>query len=126
MVKFFDHLHSSTSFQRVRQANRRLICSAATETLQKLVEEPAMDSPKEIFLKDYKMPDYYFDTVICLFNVNKMCRLRTSWSISVAFSFVFWILMELSHQVDLKFLLGEEKTIVSSKITVSPRVEGRL
>ncbi|XP_040985936.1 puromycin-sensitive aminopeptidase isoform X5 [Juglans microcarpa x Juglans regia] len=47
-----------------------------------------MDSPKEIFLKDYKMPDYYFDTV------------------------------------DLKFLLGEEKTIVSSKITVSPRVEG--
>ncbi|KAG2681103.1 hypothetical protein I3760_11G129400 [Carya illinoinensis] len=47
-----------------------------------------MDSPKEIFLKDYKMPDYYFDTV------------------------------------DLKFLLGEEKTIVSSKITVFPRVEG--
>ncbi|KAF5478236.1 hypothetical protein F2P56_004816 [Juglans regia] len=72
----------------VRQANRRLICSVATGTLQKLVEEPAMDSPKEIFLKDYKMPDYYFDTV------------------------------------DLKFLLGEEKTIVSSKITVSPRVEG--
>lgn len=22
-----------------------------------------MDTPKEIFLKDYKMPDYYFDTV---------------------------------------------------------------
>ncbi|XP_040985935.1 puromycin-sensitive aminopeptidase isoform X4 [Juglans microcarpa x Juglans regia] len=77
-----------SSVPRVRQANRRLICSVATETLQKLVEEPAMDSPKEIFLKDYKMPDYYFDTV------------------------------------DLKFLLGEEKTIVSSKITVSPRVEG--
>ncbi|XP_040985933.1 puromycin-sensitive aminopeptidase isoform X2 [Juglans microcarpa x Juglans regia] len=79
---------SYLSQSRVRQANRRLICSVATETLQKLVEEPAMDSPKEIFLKDYKMPDYYFDTV------------------------------------DLKFLLGEEKTIVSSKITVSPRVEG--
>ncbi|XP_023534337.1 puromycin-sensitive aminopeptidase-like [Cucurbita pepo subsp. pepo] len=47
-----------------------------------------MDAPKEIFLKDYKMPDYYFDTV------------------------------------DLKFLLGEEKTIVSSRITVFPRVEG--
>ncbi|KAG6688560.1 hypothetical protein I3842_11G131600 [Carya illinoinensis] len=88
IVKFFDHLHSSTLFQRTRQANRRLICSVATESLQKLVEEPAMDSPKEIFLKDYKMPDYYFDTV------------------------------------DLKFLLGEEKTIVSSKITVFPRVEG--
>ncbi|XP_022958246.1 puromycin-sensitive aminopeptidase [Cucurbita moschata] len=47
-----------------------------------------MDAPKEIFLKDYKMPDYYFDTV------------------------------------DLKFLLGEEKTIVSSRITVFPSVEG--
>ncbi|KAL5538160.1 hypothetical protein UlMin_045626 [Ulmus minor] len=47
-----------------------------------------MDTPKEIFLKDYKMPDYYFDTV------------------------------------DLRFSLGEEKTIVSSKITVFPRVEG--
>ncbi|OMO79568.1 Peptidase M1, alanine aminopeptidase/leukotriene A4 hydrolase [Corchorus capsularis] len=47
-----------------------------------------MDAPKEIFLKDYKSPDYYFDTV------------------------------------DLKFSLGEEKTIVASKITVSPRVEG--
>uniref|UniRef100_A0A5B7BA96 Puromycin-sensitive aminopeptidase n=1 Tax=Davidia involucrata TaxID=16924 RepID=A0A5B7BA96_DAVIN len=47
-----------------------------------------MDTPKEIFLKDYKLPDYYFDAV------------------------------------DLKFSLGEEKTIVCSKITVSPRVEG--
>ncbi|XP_044477179.1 puromycin-sensitive aminopeptidase-like isoform X1 [Mangifera indica] len=47
-----------------------------------------MDTPKEIFLKDYKMPDYYFDTV------------------------------------DLKFSLGEEKTIVTSNITVFPRVEG--
>ncbi|XP_059661811.1 puromycin-sensitive aminopeptidase-like [Cornus florida] len=46
-----------------------------------------MDTPKEIFLKDYKMPDYYFDAV------------------------------------DLKFSLGEEKTTVSSKITVFPRVE---
>ncbi|CAA7390740.1 unnamed protein product [Spirodela intermedia] len=47
-----------------------------------------MDAPREIFLKDYKMPDYYFDSV------------------------------------DLSFLLGEEKTIVSSKIIVSPRIEG--
>ncbi|XP_022736036.1 puromycin-sensitive aminopeptidase isoform X2 [Durio zibethinus] len=47
-----------------------------------------MDAPKEIFLKDYKSPDYCFDTV------------------------------------DLKFSLGEEKTIVASKITVFPRVEG--
>ncbi|ONM03885.1 Peptidase M1 family protein [Zea mays] len=46
-----------------------------------------MDVPKEIFLKDYKAPDYYFDTV------------------------------------DLQFQLGEEKTIVTSKIVVSPGVE---
>nr|XP_011463902.1 PREDICTED: puromycin-sensitive aminopeptidase isoform X4 [Fragaria vesca subsp. vesca] len=46
-----------------------------------------MGAPKEIFLKDYKMPDYYFDTV------------------------------------DLKFSLGEEKTFVTSKISVFPRVE---
>ncbi|KAK4488309.1 hypothetical protein RD792_004065 [Penstemon davidsonii] len=47
-----------------------------------------MDTPKEIFLKDYKQPDYFF------------------------------------HNVYLKFTLGEEKTIVSSKIVVSPRLEG--
>ncbi|KAL3499325.1 hypothetical protein ACH5RR_038418 [Cinchona calisaya] len=66
----------------------RLICSVATEPLPKQVEESTMEAPKEIFLKDYKKPDYYFDTV------------------------------------DLKFSLGEEKTIVSSKISVYPRVEG--
>ncbi|GFP99172.1 puromycin-sensitive aminopeptidase [Phtheirospermum japonicum] len=47
-----------------------------------------MDAPKEIFLKDYKQPDYLFDTV------------------------------------DLKFELSEEKTIVTSKIGVYPRLEG--
>ncbi|XP_021280542.1 puromycin-sensitive aminopeptidase isoform X2 [Herrania umbratica] len=78
--------HSSP--YRARQASRRLLCSVATEPLPKQVEESKMDAPKEIFLKDYKSPDYYFDTV------------------------------------DLKFSLGEEKTIVASKITVFPRVEG--
>ncbi|TYH59558.1 hypothetical protein ES332_D08G229900v1 [Gossypium tomentosum] len=47
-----------------------------------------MNTPEEIFLKDYKSPDYYFD------------------------------------MVDLNFSLGEEKTIVTSKITVFPRAEG--
>ncbi|XP_015896102.3 puromycin-sensitive aminopeptidase [Ziziphus jujuba] len=75
------------SFSKANHLSRRLICSVATETLSKQVESK-MDTPKEIFLKDYKMPDYYFDTV------------------------------------DLKFYLGEEKTFVSSKITVFPRVEG--
>ncbi|XP_039855049.1 puromycin-sensitive aminopeptidase [Panicum virgatum] len=49
-----------------------------------------MDSPKEIFLKDYRKPDYLFD------------------------------------KVDLQFQLGEEKTIVTSKIVVSPGVEGSI
>ncbi|XP_030480896.1 puromycin-sensitive aminopeptidase [Cannabis sativa] len=71
---------------RTKRLSRRLFCSVATEPKQ--VDKSEMDAPKEIFLKDYKKPDYYFDTV------------------------------------DLKFTLGEEKTIVSSKITVLPRVEG--
>ncbi|KAE8647855.1 hypothetical protein Csa_000081 [Cucumis sativus] len=70
-----------------KQASRKLICSVATEPLQEKAEENKMDAPKEIFLRDYKMTDYYFETV------------------------------------DLKFLLGEEKTIVNSRITVFPRVE---
>ncbi|KAG5014496.1 hypothetical protein JHK82_020179 [Glycine max] len=73
---------------RVKQVSRRLLCSVATEDSPKQVEESKMETPREIFLKDYKMPDYYFDTV------------------------------------DLKFTLGEEKTIVSSKIAVYPRIEG--
>ncbi|KAK7358602.1 hypothetical protein VNO77_00536 [Canavalia gladiata] len=77
-----------SSLPRVKQVSRRLICSVATDGLPKQVEESKMDTPREIFLKDYKMPDYYFDTV------------------------------------DLKFSLGEEKTIVRSKIAVFPRNEG--
>ncbi|XP_027340203.1 puromycin-sensitive aminopeptidase isoform X3 [Abrus precatorius] len=76
-----------SSLPRVKQVSRRLICSVATEDLPKQVEESKMETPREIFLKDYKMPDYYFDTV------------------------------------DLKFSLGEEKTLVSSKIAVYPRIE---
>nr|XP_011463898.1 PREDICTED: puromycin-sensitive aminopeptidase isoform X1 [Fragaria vesca subsp. vesca]XP_011463899.1 PREDICTED: puromycin-sensitive aminopeptidase isoform X1 [Fragaria vesca subsp. vesca] len=76
-----------TSVPRDKQVSRRLICSVATETVPEQVEESKMGAPKEIFLKDYKMPDYYFDTV------------------------------------DLKFSLGEEKTFVTSKISVFPRVE---
>uniref|UniRef100_M1AW94 Peptidase M1 family protein n=2 Tax=Solanum tuberosum TaxID=4113 RepID=M1AW94_SOLTU len=72
-----------------RRIDRRLICSVATEPLPKEVEESKMEAPKEIFLKDYKQPDYYFDTL------------------------------------DLKFALGEESTIVASKIAVNPRVEGQ-
>ncbi|KAI0513948.1 hypothetical protein KFK09_009980 [Dendrobium nobile] len=70
-------------------ASRRFVCSVATQPLPAKSEELKMVAPKEIFLKDYKMPDYYFDTV------------------------------------DLKFLLGEDKTLVYSKISVYPRTEGK-
>ncbi|WCJ26311.1 Peptidase M1 family protein [Euphorbia peplus] len=76
------------TLHRPKLQNRRLICSVATEPLPKEVEESNMDAPKEIFLKDYQLPDYYFDNVA------------------------------------LSFSLGEEKTFVSSKITVYPRVDG--
>ncbi|CAL5000506.1 unnamed protein product [Urochloa decumbens] len=66
---------------------KRTSCSVATEPPPAATEEPEMDTPKEIFLKDYKKPDYFFD------------------------------------KVDLQFQLGEEKTIVTSKIVVSPGVE---
>ena len=36
----------------------------ATEPLPKQAEETNMDAPKEIFLKDYKEPDYFFEKVI--------------------------------------------------------------
>ncbi|KAF5935449.1 hypothetical protein HYC85_026578 [Camellia sinensis] len=87
-AKKFSRYRHYLSLEKARQFSRRLICSVATEPLPKQVEESKMDMPKEIFLKDYKLPDYYFDTV------------------------------------DLKFSLGEEKTIVCSKITVYPRVKG--
>ncbi|KAK2664111.1 hypothetical protein Ddye_002685 [Dipteronia dyeriana] len=87
-VRQINNWFSYPSLNRTIHTRRRLICSVATENLPEQVEESKMEAPKEIFLKDYKMPDYYFDTV------------------------------------DLKFSLGEEKTIVSSKITVVPRVEG--
>ncbi|RCV32358.1 hypothetical protein SETIT_6G252600v2 [Setaria italica] len=67
---------------------KRTSCSVATEPPPAATEEPEMDAPKEIFLKDYKKPDYLFDTV------------------------------------DLQFQLGEDKTIVTSNIVVSPGVEG--
>lgn len=58
-----DPLCSCILHQRLKQLSRRLICSVATEDLAKQVEEPKMGTPREIFLKDYKMPDYYFESV---------------------------------------------------------------
>lgn len=56
---------------RLKQLSRRLICSVATEDLAKQVEEPKMGTPREIFLKDYKMPDYYFESVNLEFSLGE-------------------------------------------------------
>ncbi|PPS03185.1 hypothetical protein GOBAR_AA17472 [Gossypium barbadense] len=48
----------------MREARRRELCSFAIESLPKEVRESKMNTPEEIFLKDYKSPDYYFDTFL--------------------------------------------------------------
>jgi len=50
-------------YKRIKKESRKLTCSVATEPKQ--VEESKMVMPTETFLKDYKIPDYYFETV-CL------------------------------------------------------------
>lgn len=62
-----------SNFQRTNQTSRTLVRSVATESVPKSVEESKMDAPKEIFLKDYKLPDYYFDTVCIWLNKNRRC-----------------------------------------------------
>ncbi|KAL4279760.1 hypothetical protein GQ457_03G019580 [Hibiscus cannabinus] len=61
--------HSSP--YRAREASRRLLCSVATEPSPKQVKESEMDGPKEIFLKDYKSPAFYFDTVDLKFSLGE-------------------------------------------------------
>ncbi|KAK3122447.1 hypothetical protein QOZ80_8BG0669690 [Eleusine coracana subsp. coracana] len=78
----------SLSANSAKLVGKRTSCSVATEPPPAATEQPEMDAPKEIFLKNYKKPDYLFDTV------------------------------------DLQFQLGEEKTIVTSRIVVSPGAEG--
>ncbi|CAH1434702.1 unnamed protein product [Lactuca virosa] len=63
----FPYLYSP----RTNQTSRRLICSVATESVSESVEESKMEGPKEIFLKDYKLPDYYFDTVDLSFSLGE-------------------------------------------------------
>ncbi|RLN05000.1 puromycin-sensitive aminopeptidase [Panicum miliaceum] len=83
-------LGAVSSSHSAKFVGKRTSCSVATEPPPAATEKPEMDAPKEIFLKDYRKPDYLFDTV------------------------------------DLQFRLGEEKTIVTSKIVVSPGVEGSI
>ncbi|GAB2240327.1 hypothetical protein Droror1_Dr00020845 [Drosera rotundifolia] len=72
-VSIVKHLRSTPSSRRflfskrTKPVGRRPICSAVGETLIKPVEDLQIDAPKEIFLKDYKKPGYYFDTRKLLF-----------------------------------------------------------
>lgn len=67
---------------------RKATGTVATQPLSSQGQEAEMEAPKEIFLADYKMPNYFFDTV------------------------------------DLKFVLGDDKTIVLARTVVQPRIEG--
>ncbi|XP_021754185.1 puromycin-sensitive aminopeptidase-like isoform X1 [Chenopodium quinoa] len=58
-----NYCFSYPSLYRSQEVNKRFICSVATEPSSKQAEELNMEAPKEIFLKDYKKPAYYFDTV---------------------------------------------------------------
>ena len=49
--------------QSAKFVGKRTSCSVATEPPPAATEKPEMDSPKEIFLKDYRKPDYLFDKV---------------------------------------------------------------
>lgn len=119
-----------------RRTSRRLVCSVATES-PKQVEETTMDMPKEIFLRDYKSPDYFFDTVRYLITPSGMSKLLEYTNfVSLHFEYLKLLdafgchfitlchLLLLCAQVDLKFALGEEKTVVYSNISVYPRVDG--
>ncbi|XP_057775981.1 puromycin-sensitive aminopeptidase-like isoform X2 [Salvia miltiorrhiza] len=59
------------SLPRARTIGKRFICSVATEPLPKQVEETNMEAPKEIFLKDYKQPDYFFEKVDLKFQLGE-------------------------------------------------------
>ena len=63
----------SSVLQSSKFLSKRTSCSVATEPPPAGTEEPEMDLPKEIFLKDYKKPDYLFDTVTRLFGRISIC-----------------------------------------------------
>ncbi|KAF6162226.1 hypothetical protein GIB67_008355 [Kingdonia uniflora] len=73
-----SHQFLYPSSSRVKLANRRLTCSVATQPLPTQSEESKMDTPKEIFLKDYKMPDYYFDKVDLKFALGEESTIVSS------------------------------------------------
>ncbi|KAJ4954357.1 hypothetical protein NE237_011140 [Protea cynaroides] len=65
-----QQFHQLPSYK-TKQTGRRLICSVATEPPPTQVEESKMDTPQEIFLKNYKVPEYYFDTVDLKFSLGE-------------------------------------------------------
>ena len=85
---------------------------------------------KEIFLKDYKSPDYCFGTVRYLSSSSGMSKLleHTICELPYLIYEITYlsccICMPVHAQVDLKFTLGEEQTVGCSNVSVHSRVEG--
>lgn len=78
-------------FQGSKFVSKRTACLIATEPPPAATEEPEMDLPKEIFLKDYKKPDYLFDTVTQL----SKCIQRTAFSICASILGYFQLLWHM-------------------------------
>lgn len=49
--------------QGIKIFRKALRCAVSTQAQAPQTEESKMETPKEIFLKDYKMSEYYFDKV---------------------------------------------------------------
>lgn len=79
---FQKHGPFYSSLPRIKQVSRRQICSVATEDVAQLQQSNTLEQVTETFLKDYKEPDYYFDTVDLKFELDK-AKTRVSSKISV-------------------------------------------
>ncbi|KAH7662914.1 Peptidase M1 alanine aminopeptidase/leukotriene A4 hydrolase protein [Dioscorea alata] len=107
--------------------SRRLICSVATEPPPAQVEDSEMDTPKEVFLKDYKMPDYSFEKVDLSFTLGEDNTIVAS-SITVSPQIEGTPCPLVLHGVDLKLLsikvdgkeLKEEEYHVTSRHLTLP------
>ncbi|KAF0898438.1 hypothetical protein E2562_007274 [Oryza meyeriana var. granulata] len=108
----------SLSLYSARLASKRTTCSVATEPPPPATEEPEMDLPKEIFLKDYKKPDYLFDvdkTIV----TSKIAVSPGTEGTSSPLTLHGRDLKLLSIKVNGNDLKSEEYTVDSRHLTVS-------
>ncbi|KAL9663842.1 hypothetical protein QQ045_019234 [Rhodiola kirilowii] len=102
-------------FMKCIQRGKRFTCSVATEPLPEQVEESKMETPKEIFLKDYKQPDYYFDTVYLKFALGEENTLVSSEIVVVP---------RVEGSSPPMVLNGEDMKLVSIKVDGKELKEG--